>query len=267
MADVRVRTDYPFDVGVVEHVWVPLSDGTRLAAKLWLPRRRRARAGRLLLPPVPQERRCRGRRRPGDALFRGPRLCGSADRHPRDRRFRRDHRGRVHGARAARRRRGDRLDRRAALVRRLRRHDRVLLGRLLEPPARRPAAARVEGGHELLRLRRPLRRRRPLQGRLRARDGDAPLGDLHARLQRDAARPAVRRGRVARPWLHRLERTPPFIEPWLSHQRRDAYWKHGSVCEDYTASAAPSTRSAAGRTATRMPCCACSSTFPCRARA
>lgn len=34
-------------------------------------------------------------------------------------------------------------------------------------------------------------------------------------------------------WRERLERTPPFIEPWLSHQRRDAYWKHGSVCEGY----------------------------------
>jgi uncharacterized protein len=36
-------------------------------------------------------------------------------------------------------------------------------------------------------------------------------------------------------WLDRLERTPPYIEHWLSHQRRDAYWKHGSVCEDYGA--------------------------------
>jgi putative CocE/NonD family hydrolase len=36
-------------------------------------------------------------------------------------------------------------------------------------------------------------------------------------------------------WLDRLERTPPFLEPWLAHQRRDAYWKHGSVCEDYGA--------------------------------
>ena len=36
-------------------------------------------------------------------------------------------------------------------------------------------------------------------------------------------------------WRDRLDRTPPFIEPWLCHQRRDAYWKHGSVCEDYSA--------------------------------
>ncbi len=40
-------------------------------------------------------------------------------------------------------------------------------------------------------------------------------------------------------WLDRMERTPPYIEQWLSHQRRDEYWKHGSVCEDYPAIAVP----------------------------
>ena len=33
----------------------------------------------------------------------------------------------------------------------------------------------------------------------------------------------------------RIERTPPFIEAWLAHQRRDDYWRQGSVCEDYEA--------------------------------
>lgn len=36
-------------------------------------------------------------------------------------------------------------------------------------------------------------------------------------------------------WLERMEQTPPFIEAWLSHQRRDAFWKQGSVGEDYAA--------------------------------
>jgi uncharacterized protein len=40
-------------------------------------------------------------------------------------------------------------------------------------------------------------------------------------------------------WIERLERTPPFIDRWLGHQRRDDYWKHGSVCEDYAAIACP----------------------------
>ena len=40
-------------------------------------------------------------------------------------------------------------------------------------------------------------------------------------------------------WLERLENVPLFFERWLRHQRRDAYWKHGSVCEDYRAIACP----------------------------
>jgi hypothetical protein len=34
-------------------------------------------------------------------------------------------------------------------------------------------------------------------------------------------------------WLERLEQSPPFIEAWLEHQTKDAYWKHGSVSESY----------------------------------
>lgn len=36
-------------------------------------------------------------------------------------------------------------------------------------------------------------------------------------------------------WPRRLEAVDPFIHTWLAHQTRDAYWRHGSVCEDYTA--------------------------------
>ena len=36
-------------------------------------------------------------------------------------------------------------------------------------------------------------------------------------------------------WERRLEANGPWIHTWLAHQRRDAYWRHGSVCEDYAA--------------------------------
>lgn len=35
-------------------------------------------------------------------------------------------------------------------------------------------------------------------------------------------------------WEHRLENQPFLLETWLDHQARDAFWKHGSVCEDYS---------------------------------
>ena len=40
-------------------------------------------------------------------------------------------------------------------------------------------------------------------------------------------------------WLDRIDAMPLFLAHWLRHQRRDAYWKHGSVCEDYAAIACP----------------------------
>ncbi len=35
-------------------------------------------------------------------------------------------------------------------------------------------------------------------------------------------------------WIERLEGSPPFIFEWLAHPLRDSYWRHGSVCEDYS---------------------------------
>ena len=40
-------------------------------------------------------------------------------------------------------------------------------------------------------------------------------------------------------WLKRLENLPLFLEIWTRHQRRDAYWRHGSVCEDFAAIQCP----------------------------
>ena len=40
-------------------------------------------------------------------------------------------------------------------------------------------------------------------------------------------------------WLERLANVPLFLEIWTRQQRRDAYWRHGSVCEDYAAIQCP----------------------------
>src|SRR5579884_30021 len=47
--------------------------------------------------------------------------------------------------------------------------------------------------------------------------------------------PAVVGERWRELWLERLEQNRPFAEHWLAHQRRDAYWRQGSVCEDFGA--------------------------------
>jgi hypothetical protein len=40
-------------------------------------------------------------------------------------------------------------------------------------------------------------------------------------------------------WLERLEGSGLWLRTWLEHQRRDAYWRHGSVCEDFAAISCP----------------------------
>ncbi|MHB1508541.1 MAG: CocE/NonD family hydrolase [Acidimicrobiales bacterium] len=51
--------------------------------------------------------------------------------------------------------------------------------------------------------------------------------------------PAVAGASWREEWRRRVEETPAFIEPWMAHQRRDDYWRQGSVCEDYSAIEVP----------------------------
>jgi len=40
-------------------------------------------------------------------------------------------------------------------------------------------------------------------------------------------------------WLQRLRGSGLWLDTWLRHQRRDDYWRHGSVCEDYASIQCP----------------------------
>jgi len=40
-------------------------------------------------------------------------------------------------------------------------------------------------------------------------------------------------------WLERLRGSGLWLRNWLEHQTRDAFWKHGSICEDYAAVKVP----------------------------
>ena len=37
MPEILVRTDFPRKVREVENCWIPMPDGTKLAARIWLP--------------------------------------------------------------------------------------------------------------------------------------------------------------------------------------------------------------------------------------
>ncbi|WP_372343514.1 CocE/NonD family hydrolase [Streptomyces sp. KL116D] len=51
--------------------------------------------------------------------------------------------------------------------------------------------------------------------------------------------PAVVGDRWREMWHERLAAVSPWVLTWLRHQRRDAYWRHASVCEDYAAVRCP----------------------------
>jgi putative CocE/NonD family hydrolase len=51
--------------------------------------------------------------------------------------------------------------------------------------------------------------------------------------------PAIVGPRWRKMWMQRLEATPPILAEWLSHQRYDAFWQHGSVAMDYSSIQCP----------------------------
>ena len=58
-------------------------------------------------------------------------------------------------------------------------------------------------------------------------------------IQCRAPLPAARPDDWRDTWRARLNAMPHFAARWLAHPLRDAYWRHGSVCEDYAAIATP----------------------------
>jgi len=51
--------------------------------------------------------------------------------------------------------------------------------------------------------------------------------------------PAIVGDRWRNMWRERLEGSGLWLETWLTHQHRDEYWRHGSICEDFSAVEVP----------------------------
>ena len=120
------------------------------------------------VPALPQARPHPRARRAHPPLLRRARLRLAARGPARHRRLRRPARRRVPASGTARRRGGHRMAGAAALVHRCGGDDRQELGRLQRVADRGPAPAGAEGRGVGVLHRRPLRRRRPLHGRLPA---------------------------------------------------------------------------------------------------
>ena len=77
MTKVRVVHEFPRRVDVREQVWIPLADGTRLAARIWLPDDAEADPVPAVLEYSPTASTTAGERRPpADGWFAGHGYAG-----------------------------------------------------------------------------------------------------------------------------------------------------------------------------------------------
>ncbi len=229
-----IVTDSPHRVRVVENAWVPLPDGTRLAARLWLPEDAERNPVPALLEYLPY------RKRDGTRLRDDPAHRYFA----------------AHGYGSARvdiRGTGDSDGLIDDEYTRQEQDDAVAVIAWL---AARPwCSGQVGmfgiswGGFNALQV---AARRPPALGCIitLASTDDRYATDVHymggCMTKDNPDWGAVMFSHVSTPpdpeivgerwremWMARLENLRPWVIPWLEHQRRDAYWKHGSVCEDF----------------------------------
>ena len=236
-----IVTTFPNTVRVVEHTLIPLKDGTMLAARIWLPDDAEQNPVPAILEYLPYRKRDGTYER--DALTH-PYLAGHGYACVRvDMRGSGDSGGlavrRVREAGAGRWRGGDRVAGRATLVQWRGRDDgNFSWGGFngLQIAARRPPALKA-----IVTI---------------CSTDDRYADDVHymggTLLTARTRLGLVLFGVMCLPpdptlvgeswramWLERLQNVPLFFELWLQHQRCDAYWKHGSVCEDYKAIECP----------------------------
>ncbi|HXH03648.1 MAG TPA: CocE/NonD family hydrolase, partial [Candidatus Competibacteraceae bacterium] len=237
---MTVRTDFPHSVRVIEHLWIPLSDGCRLAARLWLPEDAEQHPVPAILEYIPYRKRdgTRARDEPMHHWFAGHgyaairvdlRGSGESDGLLADEYLKQEQ--------------DDALEVIAWLARQPWCSGAVgMMGKswggfnALQVAARRPPALKAiitvcstddryaddihyMGGCLL--------------------NDNLWWGSIMLAYQARPADPLLVGESWRGQWQERLERLPFFPALWLAHQRRDDYWKHGSVCEDWNAIQCP----------------------------
>jgi putative CocE/NonD family hydrolase len=230
-----VRTEFPRRVRRIDHTWIPLADGTRLAARIWLPDDAETEPVPALLELLPY--------RKGDAMAR------------RDSRHHPYFAG--HGYAAVRVDLRGSGDSDGILADEYTRQEEDDALEVIAWLAAQPwCSGRVGmfgiswGGFNSLQV---AARRPPALGAIisMCASDDRYADDVHyvggcvlaldmlpwaatmLTLLAQPPDPATVGEGWRDTWFERMERTPAFVEPWLAHQRRDDYWRHGSVCEDY----------------------------------
>jgi len=222
-------------VRIQEHIWIPMSDGTRLGARLWLPESADQAPVPAVLEYIPYRKRdgTRGRDEPmhgyfsqnGYAAIRvDMRGTGESDGHMADEYLKQEQ--------------DDALEVIAWIAAQNWCDGNVgMMGKSwggfngLQVAARRPPALKAiitaystdnrytDDIHYM--------------GGLLLND-NLWWGTIMLAYQSRPLDPAIVGDGWRAAWLDRLEKLPFFPALWLEHQRYDDYWKHGSICEDFS---------------------------------
>ncbi|MGD8429120.1 MAG: CocE/NonD family hydrolase [Ectothiorhodospiraceae bacterium] len=233
---MKVIESFPRKIRVIENVWIPMSDGVRLAARIWLPADAEDRPVPAILEYMPYRKRdfTRLRDEPLHSYFAGHGYAG----------VRLDVRGTGESEGILRdeyleQEQDDAVDAIDWLTRQPWCDGNVGMMGLswsgfnsLQVAARRPPAlkaiitmcstddryaddAHYKGGCLL--------------------NENLMWGSAFFSLNACPPDPELVGERWREQWLARLEHNRLFPALWMRHPHRDDYWKHGSVCEDYSA--------------------------------
>jgi putative CocE/NonD family hydrolase len=231
---VKTRTDLPRKVRHIENVWIPLSDGSRLAARLWLPEDAERNPVPALLEYLPYRKRdsMRARDTPMQGYYAGHGYAAIRV----DIRGTGDSDGLI-GDEYLKQEQDDALEVIAWLARQRWCSGAVGMHGIswggfnaLQVAARRPPALKaiITLGSTDDRYATDVH----YMGGCMTKD-NVDWGAVMFSHVSTPPDPAIVGERWREMWMRRLENLKPWVIPWLTHQRRDAYWRHGSVCEDF----------------------------------
>jgi putative CocE/NonD family hydrolase len=231
----RIVSEFPRRVRVIENEWIPLADGTRLAARLWLPADAERNAVPALLEYLPYRKRDSMRLRddPMHGYFAGHGYAGVRV----DIRGTGDSNGLITDE-YTQQEQDDALEVIAWLAAQPWCSGAVGMYGMswggfngLQVAARRPPALEciITLGSTDDRYATDVH----YMGGCMTKDNPdwGAVMFSHASTPPD---PEIVGERWRDMWMARLRNLQPWVIPWLEHQRRDAYWKHGSVCEDFS---------------------------------
>ena len=236
--DKEIVSDLPYQVEVTENDWLPLSDGTKLSYRLWVPKTKNPTPAILEYIPYRKRDGTRGRDEPMHGFFSGQgyavirvdmRGSGESD-------------GLMHGE-YLKQEQDDALEVIDWISKQPWCNGKVgMMGKSwggfnsLQVAARRPPALQAiicvgftddRYNHDI-----------HYKGGCLLND-NFWWGSIMAAYQCRPIDPKIKGESWHDQWLTRLKELPDLIGDWTSHQTRDDFWKHGSVCEDYSAIEVP----------------------------